>query len=377
MKNPFKYGEIVAEESFCNRETEQRELKEHMESGQNVLVLSERRMGKTSLLRVIMDEMTEADYSCAYIDLLPTENRVDFAERLAKSFAETLQSPVENILKTVKDWFSGFRFTPEYDTATDSISFSVNFQGNENKLELDKVLAVPEKISERRETGVIVVFDEIQQIKQYPDDFVERKLRSVIQHHPDVTYIFLGSRRHVVEDMFLEQSSPFYRSSKTYPLEPIAGDDWIPFLQKHFQAGERKVTVEFLEDICELTEGHPYYTQHLCSVIWGLTEPGDILDDELLQAAMERILSEEDYTYTSIIESLTTNQRKLLIALAEEEKESPKIYSENFRNKHRLGNSSTVDTAKKALLKRGLLDVEEKNVFIVDRFFKRWICRRY
>jgi hypothetical protein len=308
--------------------------------------------------------------------LLPTQDQLEFAEMLAKSFAESLDSPVKNILKTLNNWLGGFDFIPEYNPQTDTISFSVKFRGLEKELDLDNILSIPQKMSENSKKPVVIVFDEIQQIKEYPDDYVERKLRSVIQHHSNVTYLFLGSRRHVVEKMFLNKSSPFYRSSKTYPLKSIETSDWIPFLKKHFKKGERKVSENALNKICEITEGHPYYTQHFCSTLWGLSASGEKIEEDVLQEIMERILSEESYTYTSLVESLTKRQRQLLVAIAREEGEF-QLYSEDFRQKYRLGNPSTVDTAKKALLKRGLIDKEEKSIYVVDRFFKRWLVDRF
>jgi hypothetical protein len=129
---------------------------------------------------------------------------------------------------------------------------------------------------------------------------VERRLRSVIQKHKDVSYIFLGSRKHLIQKMFLDQSRPLYRAAGHYPLGSIATEHWIPFVGRKFREGEKAIAADAIRAVCKFTEGHPFYTQHLCHSLWELCEPGEAVMESLIEAAIEVSLDRESYAYTAL-----------------------------------------------------------------------------
>lgn len=375
MPNPFKYGDVVTGENFCNREQEKKQLKEAIESGQNTLIFSERRMGKTSLIKEVINELDDANVSSVYIDLWPTDDRVSFAQALGQGIAKHLRARLEKTLITLKGWFQAFRITSSVNQDGE-FSFSFDFIGETDKFKLDDILEVPKKLSKKVGHPIVIIFDEIQEIAEYNTDYVEKKLRSVIQHHSDVTYIFLGSRRHIIHEMFMDRSSPFYHSAKKLPLSTIETDAWIPFIQERFLADQRKISKKHIRKICEITEGHPKYTQHFCEALWSQTESNTEITDDNIQQARNKVLREDSYAYTVIIENLSKNQKRLLVGLANEGKEAS-VYSKEFMTKHRLSGHSSVQQAMSSLQEKDLVDKEEDGYIILDRFFKLWLTREY
>lgn len=375
MNNPFRYGDVVTGKHFCNRTTEITELQESIKSGQNILIYSERRMGKTSLLKEVLQDLREEGMNCAYVDLWPTDDRLTFARALGQAVANELRGPLERILKTLKNWFQSFRISSSVNREGEP-SFSFDFRGDPEDLSIKEIMEVPAKLSESLDQKVVVVFDEIQEIMNYDSDFVERKLRSVIQHHTDVAYVFLGSRRHVVQEMFMDRSSPFYQSTKKITLGTIAVQDWIPFIRKRFQSGDRSISESKVERLCELTEGHPRYTQHLCEALWNVSQSGQEITDELINKARKRAIYEDSYAYSVIMENLTNNQKRLLVGIAEQGPQVS-IYSKEFMNQYRLNGHSSVQVAVKALKKKDLVDQDEEGFLILDRFLKEWITEEF
>ena len=372
MKNPFQYGGVVGGAAFCNRKKELRDLARAMENCEKLFVYSERRLGKTSLIQAALGALSKRQYSTAYVDLWPTEGELSFIATTAKALAESVSTTGDQLLRTAKQFFG--RLAPVVTTDADGrprITFGIHTMSRPEP-ELEEVLAAPAKLAARAKRKVAVVFDEVQQILEYDSDIVERRLRSVIQRHDAVSYIFLGSRKHLVQKMFLDRSRPLYRSAGHYPLGPIETPDWLPFIRQRFLDAGKPIGDDHVRALCQLTEGHPFYTQHLCHALWELAEPGAEVHGDLVKDAMRVLLDRESYAYTALWDSLTANQRKLLKGLAVEER-GVRPFAAAFVHGYGLGSASSCQQAAKALLARDLIDRDNGSFVIVDRFFRIWV----
>jgi uncharacterized protein len=158
-------------------------------------------------------------------------------------------------------------------------------------------------------------------------------------------------------------------------LGPIETAQWIPFIARKFREGEKVIADDAIQKICELTEGHPFYTQHLCHALWELCETGQEVTESLIEAAMKVLLDRESYAYTALWESLALNQRRLLKGLASEPA-GVKPFAGAFVRRHRLGSASNSQRAVESLLNRDLIDRDNGSFLISDRFFRIWIRQR-
>jgi hypothetical protein len=372
MRNPFQYGGVVRGDAFCNRREEVEDLLRAMENGEKLFVYSERRFGKTSLVRFALDKLPKKQYVSAYVDLWPTDGALSFAAVTAKAIAESMSTRAEKMLEIAKSFFG--RLSPSItinDQGRPEITFGSKRFGEPGP-ELEEVLEAPRKISAQRKGRVVVVFDEFQQILEYASDKVERQLRSILQTQADVSYIFLGSRRHLIQKMFLDRSRPLYRAGGHYPLGPIEEKKWLPFVRKRFQEGGKKIGDKQIHSICQLTEGHPFYTQHLCHVLWDLCESKGQVSEELIQSAVGTLLAHEGYAYTTLWESFAINQRRFLRGLASEPM-GVKPFASDFIQRHGLRSASNAQRAIESLLERDVIDRDNGSFIIIDRFFKIWI----
>jgi len=374
MMNPFRYGGVVDQDAFCNRKVELRDLTRAMQQDERLFVYSERRMGKTSLVRLAMNDLAKPANVPVYVDLWPTDGESSFIQATARALTEAFESSAERMLQLASSFFR--RLAPIIsvdDQGHPQIRFDFR-DTKEREQPLEEVLTAPARIAAKRNCRVVMVFDEFQRILEYSDDHIERTLRSVIQNQRDVSYIFLGSRKHLIQRMVLDSSSPLYRAGGHYPLGPIHVDEWIPFIRERFQRSGREIGEPEIRSICELTGGHPFYTQHLCHAAWELCEPGESVGEETLETAVDLLLDRESYAYTALWESLTMAQRRTLIGIAHEP-EGTQIYSGEFVRTYRLQSASTVQSAAGALLERDLIDRESGGFCSLDRFFRLWILR--
>ena len=269
--NPFYYGRVVGAGAFCNRTREVAELERICKNSNGIFIYSERRLGKTSLISKVLEQLPEDEFVTIYVDLWPTYGENSFTLTVAKAIAEASGPSVEKMIDVSKSLFG--RLLPTFgldDHGKPVVTFGVAATKVDIPA-LEEVLEAPARLANRLGKKGVVVFDEFQQIMQYEDDTVERRLRSIIQHHKNVAYIFSGSRKHLIQKLFADSSRPLYRAATHFPLEPIAQEHWIPFIAFRFNNASKFITKELIELICDKTEGHPFYTQHLCHLVWETT----------------------------------------------------------------------------------------------------------
>jgi hypothetical protein len=372
MKNPFQYGGVVSGDAFCNRKREIADLLRAVENGEKLFVYSERRFGKTSLVRLALDKLPKKQYVSAYVDLWPTDGALSFATATAKAMAEAMSTRAEKMLEVARSLFG--RLSPSItlnEQGRPEVTFGIKRFGEPGP-ELHEVLDAPRKIAARGKLKVAVVFDEFQQILEYGSDQVERQLRSIIQTQAEVSYIFLGSRRHLIHKMFSDRSRPLFRAGGHFPLGPIEEKEWQPFIRKKFQEGGKKIGGEQIHSICALTEGHPFYTQHLCHVLWDLCEMKDQISGDLIASALTTLLAHESYAYATLWESLSMNQRRFLKGLASEPP-GVKPFASDFIQRHGLRSASNAQRVVESLQERDVIDRDNSSFIMIDRFFKIWV----
>ena len=376
MGNPFEYGTAVAGASFCNRTAETTDLISAIDSSMRAFLYSERRMGKTSLVLRVLKSLDPKEYVSAYVDLWPTDDEAAFVTATAKGISEAMGTTVERLLSTATKFFS--RMSPSValdEEGKPKVSFEYNQPAATARRDLEEVLSVPARIARESGRKVVIVFDEVQRILEYDSDHVERLLRSIIQHQRNVAYIFLGSRKHLVKQMFLDRKRPLFGTAAHFSIQPIEVKHWRPFIRRKFVDSGKRIDTPVIDRICELTEGHPFYTQHLCHAIWERTAPGADVTADGIKEGVQIVLARESYAYTSLWESMTIHQRRFLLGLAIEGKAAAP-YSSAFAHKYGVGSASSIQRLIEAMMKRDLIDREEGSLFILDRFFRIWIRER-
>jgi AAA+ ATPase superfamily predicted ATPase len=222
-KNPFRYGEIVTGDSFCNRKGEIQELTKHMLNSENVWIYSPRRYGKSSLIFECINKIRSHAITC-YVDLFPTNSEEDYLRELAKKIAEATATTTKRLIDIAKTFFSSL--APTVTIGNDGnpvLKFGVNREGYVARI-AEEILDVPQKIAENQESQIVIVLDEFQEVSKYSDKKWQHKIRSYIQKHKSVSYIFAGSQKNMMKNFFAKRASPLYNSTLHFPLEPIVLD---------------------------------------------------------------------------------------------------------------------------------------------------------
>ena len=372
MKNPFVYGETVSGDNFCNRKKEIKELSEDIKNSQNIIIFSPRRYGKTSLIKEVLRKTKVKGILTFYIDLYPAINKNKFIEIYASAISSEIPGSVHQVVKKIKAYLP--RIIPKVVMDDQSFHLEFEFDRSSNiSPHMDDLLNAAKKMADQKKKTAVVVFDEFQEIANFDDDEIERKMRSVFQNHRNVSYIFMGSKTHLMRDIFNNPNRPFYKSGKHYPLGKIYPEELSIFAEKKFLDQEITIGKNELNVLLDVTECHPYYFQMLCYILWELCRGNRIITEDDINKALEILVSRESSVYIAIWEELTIKQKNLLAALAKEE--YPEIFSKKFLEKYGIGPASSIQKALKNLLKKELVQQENGSYVVYDLFFKKWIRR--
>ena len=366
--NPFKYGETVGGENFCRRPKLARVLKGYVESGQNVVMQGERRMGKTSLVLETVRGMKGV--AMFHADLFCVRDTADLCRRLTAALARFENSAgfLEQIVKAL----ARLRPTLSIDPNTGAPTVSVDAKAATDLTSLETVLDAIIAHTVKRKSCVIL--DEFQDILDIEDgERVIAIMRGRIQLDTKTSYIFLGSVRNKMTDIFMHPNSPFYRGAAPLPVGEIDADDFYKFLASRFATGNRKLSRITFDAIREIARNTPGDIQELCDAIWDCTIHGQTISEEDVRKGLEVIFSRERDHYEIFIRRLTALQMRVLAALAS--KGGREVFSVEFLTAASVLNAASVKRAIDRLVSDGLIFSTDKEYRFVNPFFQEWIKR--
>jgi len=369
QNNPFKYSHIVTGQSFCNRTEEQRTLMQCIRHSQNVLIYSHRRTGKSSLIKQVFENIRQQrlDIGMMYVDLYGTTSEKDFITRGFQQIG-SLESSMDKLFNIMK---KSLQFLPArigIDPVTLLPTLTPEFQTVDKELPLKNLMDLVERFS--RDRKLVIVFDEFQEIANYTEaDAFEKRLRSFIQQHEHISYIFSGSQQHMLTAMFHSQNRAFYQQAATLTLKEIRKKDYIPWLADRFAAALHPVPKDRLSIIVEQFEGHPMYIQFFCFFLWEKLRDAP-WHDELLQEVESLMINEKNLEYQILWDNLTGNQKKTLkLVLTNHGKN---LFTGEALQQAEIKTASIVTQCLKALIEKQVL-VKNSRYVIQDVLLRKWL----
>jgi uncharacterized protein len=340
-----------------------------------VLVYAPRRYGKSSLVLAAARQAVADGVLVGYCDLLRITTKERFAATLAKTIHRDIDSATGEILERAAALFRSLRIRPTMELDPEDASLSFSFRGTRRKADIDEtveaLLELLGRLAAERQRRVVMIFDEFQEIVDLDADF-PKLLRSVFQAQPDVCHVYLGSKRHVMRDLFSDANEPFWRSAKQMEIGLIPSDLFGPFVVRRFNATNKGLDQDACDQLLEITRGHPYATQELCYSLWEQTPFDGRADGELLARAMELVLQSEHAHFSLVWDGLAAGQRVLLEALA---REPGRPLSAAYRDRHQLAAPSSIQVALKALIGRELIEREQDGGYrVMEPFLAEWLA---
>ncbi len=366
--NPFKYGCTVGGKSFCPRPELERRLAELVLSGQNVVIQGERRMGKTSLVLETVRHLK--GFALFHADFLCVRDQADICRRILTAIAR-LESSEGWFAKMLKA-FAYLRPLVSIDPVSGAPTLSLDARLASEPSTLEAILDTLLAQTSRRK--VCAVFDEFQDILDVEDgERILAVMRARIQLDSGTSYVFLGSVRNKMTDIFWHPDSPFYHSAASFPVGEIAPDDFFKFVQSRFATGKRTITRNDFDAILRMARATPGYVQELCGSAWDETEVGDAVDETVVNRALQAVFAREQEHFEVFVRRLTPLQARVLKSLAM--LGGREVFSAQFLASSSTFNASSVKGAIRRIEKEGIIYCLNGEYKFVNPFFGEWVKR--
>ncbi len=349
LDNPFILEPYRSKELFCDREKETEEILRHITNGRNITLISPRRLGKTGLIFRVFEEIRAKalPFETIYVDISDTLSLEDFIMAISEAIALRLkkQQKISAFFRSLKNVRPMLGWDPLSGSPQVSFSFSDdNQKQNTLKDVLDYLENAPQKI--------LLAIDEFQQIREYDGINMEAVLRKHIQHLHNVRFIYCGSKKHTMTDMFTNAKKPFYESTSFCYLAKLPVPVYAAFIKSLFVSAGKAIDDDSIDYILQWTKVHTYYTQRLCNEVFSLS--GDTIDRDLINKAIQAILDAEKERFREIRRLITRSQWKMLKAIASEGEVS-QITSSSFLSRHGISSGPTALRNIKALTDKELV----------------------
>ena len=372
-KNPsFLYGVSVGGNNFTDRVRETRRLKLNFENGLNVILISPRRMGKTSLVKHVAQVVDKDIVQIVYMDIYDCRSEYDFYNKFAEAIMTQTGSKIEHILENIRQFLT--RISPKISMNPDpGTEYSVSLGITPKEYSPEEILSLPERVGEHIGKHLVVCIDEFQQVGEWPESLlVQKRMRGAWQHHTHASYCLFGSRQHMMNQLFQNKRMPFYQFGEPNYLQPIPSEEWIPFIQSKFEQKGLAISDSYVRQICEIVGNQSSYVQQLSWNVMLNTE--HIVDDEAIKAGINDLLIQCTPLFMEQTGGLTSYQLNMLRAIVDGQ--HTQWSSQEVLAKYNLGTKSNVSKMQKVMLERDLIISTEQGLFLSDPVMELWFKHR-
>ena len=374
VSNPFIVGKYLSDKYFCDRTVETDFLRKQMQNGRDVVLISPRRMGKSGLIQHFFNQPDiKENYYTFYADIYATGALSEFVYTLGKEIYKQLKpQPTvwkEKFFQIISSFRMGFKLDAMSGTPTFDLGLG-DIQAPHTTLdEIFSYIEVADK-------PCIIAIDEFQQIGEYADKNVEALLRTKIQKCHRAQFIFSGSKRHVMSNMFNSPSKPFYQSAISMGLEPIPLAVYAPFALSLFEERGKHIDEAVIMDVWNHYNGYTWFVQMMMNELFALTAVDDTCTATMIEDARRNVILSQENSYQDLLSNLPQKQKIMLQAIAKEGT-AHNITSAKFIKKYNLSSASSVQAAVRALLTNDLLTQTDNEYRVYDYFLSEWLSTIY
>lgn len=368
---PFIFGVATSGDNFTDRKSETARLLANFKHGINTVLISPRRWGKTSLVQKVCNLAKSDDLKVVYLDIFSCRSDREFYDAFASAVLKQTSSKWDEWVENAKLFLS--RISPKFSFGTDPMSdFSVSLELNPKSDDITEILQLPEKIAQKKGCRIVICIDEFQQIAEFNDSKnFQKRLRTVWQLQKSVSYCLFGSKKHLMNELFEKKSLPFYKFGDAIYLQKIPTVDWVEYICGRFEATGKSISPELAQKVCETVENHSSYVQQLAWLIWVNTDK--VATEKEFEEAYKDILDQNTPLFEKQTENLSAYQINFLKAVINGVHKE--FSTQEVIQKYRLGSSANVATVKRALIKKELIETEQREVTISDPLLKVWLQR--
>lgn len=372
-RNPFVLSPTIPDELFCDRQQEAEMLVRSMMNQENVVITSPRRVGKTGLIYHCFNRQAiKEQYMTISIDILHTSSFPEFIKELGSAVFNSVAKRSDRLMKmftaTLRSLSGSFGYDPVQNLPTFDVKLG---QISTPEYTLDEIC----DYLERADKPCIVAIDEFQQITKYAESNMEALLRGRIQKMKNTNFIFAGSERRIMNEMFFSDKRPFFQSATLLQLEPIDLNIYTEFARHHFQEAGKNIEDEAVSWTYRKYDGVTMYVHKLLHDAFAETETGAVCTVGDMERASDLYILQNSKRLQELLAYITEQQKEVLYAVAAEGSVD-RITSGDFVRRHHLRSASAVQSAVRKLLEFDLLTEQNKTYSVSDPLMRIWITSK-
>lgn len=371
LNNPFVTNGYAGAEYFCDREVETKQITELLTNENNIALISPRRIGKTELIHHCFAQPEIKDkYYTFVIDIYSTNSVSDLVNMFGKAIIDELRPLGRKVWEKFINIVSSIR---------SEISFDINGQPSwglgigeikNPEVTLDEIFAY----LNNADKPCLVAIDEFQQIINYGDKRMEALLRTYVQRSVNAHFIFSGSHRHLMGEIFTSPARPFYQSVVLMNLKPLSLDKYREFAIDKFEERGKTLDPQVADEVYSRFDGITSYMQRIMNVLFLKTQEGSTCTTAMIDDAIDYNIDIASDTYEAMLRQMPEKQRAVFIAISAEGT-AKNVRSGAFAKKYHLPSPSSVNSAIKGLLDKDFITQSGDAYVVYDKFFDLWIQR--
>lgn len=360
MSSPFPYDSLSTDEKFFGRSDELERIEKIVQYSNNLLVHSKRRMGKSSLIKYFLEHHQD-NHLCIYVDIFDITSKEDFAKSLLKALSNAQKIDLKSAIKNLTSFFKRVRVEPTIDTKTLEYSIKPIVATLSFTEMMDDFFHTLGQLNKKQQ--IILAIDEFQQIASIKDVKLDSLLRKYIQGRQNISFVFLGSKRHLLTSLFAYKA-PLYELATHFELQPLQIEDISDYSAKFLDVDKKLISY-----IYEISDGETKMIQHLLHLLY-IRKKGAITKAQI-DESLKEIINSKDSSYKIVFDTLNNNQKTALKIVAKYKKG---FFAGTVLNEYNI-KKQTLQSSVESLFKKELIDKENDSYFIPDRTFELWLER--
>jgi hypothetical protein len=352
---PFNYEGFATKDTFFGRREELEYVNTFTLNSNNLLIYSLRRFGKSSLIK----EQARRDSNTLYIyiDIFDITSENDFAKLFLKAIAKVQKGSVTAIMSKLPKLFSRVNFDIIFDSTTGKTKLSPTLNNINFEDAIEDAFNALFLMSKKQK--IVITIDEFQQIALIKNVKIDALLRKYMQEDKKISYFFLGSKRHMLTDLF-RYKAPLYEMATHYELQGIQLEDYIEYIQQYLKISDSLVVY-----MIDTAKNETKLIIHICSILYDRHSKKSISENIINETIKEIVMSKHS-SYSMLFDSFSLGKKKAFKILCNHKD----LYKKEVLDEYSISKQSLLSSLN-ALFKDEIIDKNE-SWFIPDRTLELW-----
>jgi AAA+ ATPase superfamily predicted ATPase len=370
----FIFDRLIDRENICGLKQEVKQLQKLVDGKQNTLIYAPRNFGKTSLVKNITIEDFRKKHKKSlvfFVDLMGVRDIDSITLRLKNALETSIRAtfPVKNILSGVASYFTNLKIEMDIDVMDLKPTIKISPKNNKSKLSIGDIFATINKINQ--DIPSLIVIDEFQDVALI--DEAESLFRNAFQQIQNLPIVILGSKKHLLKNIFALPKSPLANWGKDLTINPINYEEYHQYVTERFKQRKLKINFEDCQYLQDVMQRVPEAINILCYEICQNHEKKNI-DQKIIKQTINQILDVRRKRFETMLAGFSIAEEKIATGIARENQVS-QPQSKDFTAKTNLTARSVKANIDK-LMDQGIIDFDDKSYHLCDPLFG-WYLREF